>query len=127
MALEVHMDAPVSTAAEGGGSVQSWLAYAALAPCAHLGRAFACAVAQLGLLQAASVDVNSPRSGSSPWLGAGGRIGVDVGAWSRVTLRLHFDVIGNLLPTTLRVNGFDVWTTPPVNGSAGLDLVLRFL
>ena len=83
-------------------------------------------MAELGSLQAASIDVNAPRSGSVSWLGAGGRIGVDFLGWSRFAFRLHLDVVGNLLPATLRVNGFDAWTTPPVNGSGGLDVVVRF-
>ncbi|HSQ63697.1 MAG TPA: hypothetical protein VLM85_10810 [Polyangiaceae bacterium] len=127
VAVEGHVDAPSSAGVEGGGSVQSWLAFGALVPCLHLGQAFACAVAQVGSLQAASTAVNAPRSASALWLGAGGRIGVDVVAGSVFVVRLHMDVVGNLSPTTLRVNGFDAWTTPPVNGSAGLDWVVRFL
>jgi len=127
VALEGHAQAPSSAGAEGGGSVQSWLAFGALVPCAHLGRAFACAVAQVGSMQVASAGVNSPRSASGLWLGAGGRIGVDVVAWSAFAVRLHTEVVGNLSSTTLRLNGVDVWVTPPVNGSVGIDWVVRFL
>jgi hypothetical protein len=127
LGLEGRLDAPTSTAAIGGGRVGAWLARGGLAPCAHVGPAYFCGIAELGSMSSSSSGVANERSASTLWLAAGGRIGVQILTTHALIMRLHTDVLGDLRRATLRLNGLDTWTAPPLSTTLGIDIGLRFL
>jgi hypothetical protein len=126
VAVEGRLDAPASTAAQGGGDVSSWLALAALVPCAYLGRLLACGLLQGGSMQASGNGVLNAQSRAAGWWAAGGRAGVLLPVAGEVILRPRVDVLADLSRATLVLNGRDAWSADPVAISLGLDVVLRF-
>jgi hypothetical protein len=126
LAAEGRIDAPVSAGATGGGSIVSWLATAALIPCAHALPLFVCALGEAGAIQASSEGIADQRSQSVLWLAVGGRFGVLLPLQGDTLLRVRADVVGNLNPRTFQLNGRDQWTLPPAAGSFGADVVVHF-
>jgi hypothetical protein len=126
LALEGRIDAPSSAAAWGGGSVSSWLLLGALSPCVHFERFFGCALLQGGSAQVAGNGVRNEGAESVPWWAAGGRVGVYLPLGGSLLLRFRSDLVANLAPFTLQLNGQRAWNTPPIAGDAGVDLILRF-
>jgi hypothetical protein len=126
LGLEGRIDAPASATAPGGGEVSSWLVLGAVTPCVYLGPVFGCAVVQAGSAQTSSSGVADTRSQSLGWFATGGRLGVLFHMTADTLLRLRTDVVANLDPQTLRLNGGDAWPAPLVAASLGVDLVLHF-
>ncbi len=126
VAIEGRIDAPASAAAPGGGRASSWLAEAALLPCAHAGPVFVCAVGQLGSMQVASKGVSNGGYDSVRWLAVGGRFGAQLPLGGEMGLRVWSDVVGDLEPTTLQLNHAMVWQAPEVASSLGADVVVQF-
>lgn len=126
LSLEGRIDAPASTNAQGGGEVTSWLVLAGLAPCLHLGPVFACALAQGGSMQSWSSGVPNTQSASAPWWAVGGRVGALVPMVGATLLRVRTDVLADLDPATLTLNGAAAWRAPALAVSLGADVVVRF-
>jgi hypothetical protein len=124
--VEGRIDAPTAVAATGGGKVSAWTVLAAVVPCAHSGRVFACAVGQAGATQASSDGVALARSMSLAWLAAGLRLGVEVPIERLTLLRVHSDFVGNLEPARLELNDAVAWNAPRVAASLGADIVAHF-
>jgi hypothetical protein len=128
VALELRVDAPSSTNVTAnnaqGSSVASWMYAGDFVPCAHYRFASLCAVGLVGSLQAHSdAEVSFTRSAI---LGAvGGRVGGEWGITQALALRAHVDLLGNLAPTSLLIDGRS-WTASPVSVSTGVGLVVRF-
>jgi hypothetical protein len=123
--LEGRIDAPAaSEPVQGGGRVSSRLIVATLAPCAHAGPLFACALVQAGQIRA-SGDVTGGLDQWTSWWGAGGRLGVLARVSHVAAFRLASDVVGDLVRPRLRLNG-PPWEAPAVAGSLGVDLVVHF-
>jgi hypothetical protein len=126
-ALEGRVDLPSAVAVAGLGTVESSLLLATLVPCAHYRFLMGCALVSAGALQGASANVAMPRHDSTPYAGAGARLGAELRVHRFLFLRLHVDVLTTLTRTTLQINGQDAWTTPPVSGALGLSLAANFL
>jgi hypothetical protein len=77
-------------------------------------------------MEASGAGVADGRSASLLWLAAGGRLGVLVPIWGKLLVRFHGDLVADLEPATLQLDGAGAWTAPPVAGSLGADLVVRF-
>jgi hypothetical protein len=126
LSLEGRFDAASSAPAPGGGRVSSSLVLLTLAPCAHGGPLFGCALLQGGQLHATG-DALDGLEQSVAWWAAGARIGVAVPlGGGRTSLRLHSDVLANLEPQTVDFNRDQVWKAPRVAGSLGIDVALHF-
>ena len=69
---------------------------AKLAPCAHLGPLFGCAVGELGWAQAWGSGAAGCRSDGSPFVAVGGRAGLDVAISETVFARLGGDLLAEL-------------------------------
>jgi hypothetical protein len=127
LSLEVdgRIDAPASVPARGGGQITSELIAATLAPCLHLGPSFVCAVGQIGSVKDEAEAVAAARSYRTTWLAAGGRFGVEVPLGSGVGVLMQSDVLRDLDPRTLTVNGFSR-SVPAVATSLGLAAAVHF-
>lgn len=124
--VEGLIDAPSTSQGPGGGTLTTWLVLADAAPCVRFGSFLACALAQVGSLQASGDGVPNARSSSIAWWAAGGRLGTFFRLNDALSLRLRTDVVANLDRATLQLNGVGVWQFPAVAASLGLDLVLHF-
>jgi hypothetical protein len=123
--LEARVDLP-SSSDEPGGSVSSWLVAGGLAPCFHLGPTFACAVGQLGSLQAAGGGVQHPKSGSDFFAAVGPRVGLEIPLTARLSVRLRADALVNLYRASVDLNGTPAWTASAVSGTFGAGVAVRF-
>lgn len=126
LAIEGAIDAPASEAVSAGGRASAWLAYGALVPCASLGVLFGCAVVRGGSLESSGEGVLDTKSASNAWWAIGGRVGALLPVTGPLRLRLRADLVGDLQPTTLRLDGATAWPAPVVAGSLGIDAVVRF-
>jgi hypothetical protein len=131
LSLELRTDVPESKARSidlGGGSVEAWTMAGGVAPCMHLGYFAVCAVGWIGALQASGQGVDPPRSRTTLFLAVGARLGFEWPFSSVLALRAHVEGVANLYPPTL-VLGSDpdkVWSAPPVAGTIGTGLAVRF-
>jgi hypothetical protein len=74
----------------------------------------------------ASGDAPGARSATFAWGAAGGRLGVMIPLGGRFLLRLRGDLLGDLSPPAYKMNGQTQWTASVVEGSFGVDAVVRF-
>jgi hypothetical protein len=120
-------NAPSSAPAGDAFEASTWSAIASILPCASFGPFFGCAVAQAGTLQSRGQDAgNTTRSAATVWGALGGRLGAVLPVTGPLFVRGHVDVLGDLSPTTLTLNGMQPWVAPPVASTLGIDAVVRF-
>jgi hypothetical protein len=71
--------------------------------------------------------VPNGRHASSVYVAAGGRVGLEVPLWPKLSLGVHADALTPLTSTTLGLGpSADVWTTPPLSVALGVRLVAHF-
>ena len=129
LAIEGRIDAPASVptarASDGSsGVVSSWLAVATLVPCWHVGPTVVCALAQGGSMRVGTDATVVARW--NPWWAVGGRFGVDVPLDGDLALRVDSDLLADLQPPSLEVNGQPAWNAPRLAASLAADLVVLF-
>lgn len=125
LSLEGRGDLPAASDALG---VRTSLLAATLAPCAHIGPYLAmCGVLTVGSLRSAilagAADSSPMRSA---YVGAGGRLALELPFANRWIARLSGDLVGAALPTAVQVNWLERWHTPAVSGGPSLGLVMNF-
>jgi hypothetical protein len=126
LGLEVRGDGPGTIAFAGGGQADVLLFAATLAPCAHAGPFFACALGSLGWLHASGANVGMPRSGSAEVLAVGPRAGLEVSLGRSLALQVRGDLLVNALRPAVSLNGA-LWPLPPFSGVVAVGLAYRFL
>jgi hypothetical protein len=125
--LEGRVDLPSQTQTAEVGSVQTQLLLGMLVPCLHYRFLAACALLSLGALRGEGVEVAQPRQQTTLYSSAGLRLAAELRLVKSVHLRPHLDLLGVLTRTELRVGDTQVWSTPPVAGAVGLDVMASFL
>jgi hypothetical protein len=125
LGVEARADFP-SSGTEPSGGVSTWLAAGGLAPCLHLGPAFACAVGQLGALHGTGSDVRFPSSGSGLFATLGPRVGIELSLTSWVALRVRADALLNLARPTVDLNNAPAWRASLATGTLAAGFALRF-
>jgi hypothetical protein len=126
VALEGRVDAPSSMPASGGGEVSSWLVLGAIVPCFHQGPFFGCLVEQAGSVQTSGSGVSVTHAKSVPWRATGGRVGARLPFSETVEVQIHGDLVANLDPMTLVLDGAQVFKAPPATESLGAGVVFHF-
>jgi hypothetical protein len=125
LGLEGRADLPVSEPAAAGGSVEASLLLLSIVPCAHRGLLLVCALGSLGSLRGMAEG-----PGGHPertiFGSAGVRAGVEIPLDTTLSARLAGDVGATLTPTTLYLNGEEVWSTPPLSAALGLAVQADF-
>ncbi len=124
--VEGQVDAPASRTVQGSGDVSAWPVLGAIVPCAYFGAFLACAVAQGGALRVSSGGVPDQRATWTALWQAGARAGVLIRVGESVSLRVRSDLLVNLDRARLGLQGAPVWTAPSLDGSLGIDAVVRF-
>lgn len=107
-------DLPASRPTDQGGAARTSLVAAFVAPCAHVGPGFGCAVGWLGSLSASAVSVTAPRSTSGVFAAAGPRLGAGVRASKALSFRMSGDALFVLTPFDLKLNGQPVFSAASV-------------
>jgi hypothetical protein len=124
--LEAEWSAPANAtlpdSSPPSGRLASALFAAAVVPCFHRGKAFVCAVGQLGWLEAWGWGVDVGQSMGTPFVSFGARVGVEWPLGQRLFVRAHADLLANLELANLELDGQTVWTVFPVGGAVGLGL-----
>ena len=124
--LGVRADLPASHGTEQGGLVRTSLAAVVLAPCAHLGPAFACIAGALGSVTTSATEVSAPKSSAGIFAAAGPRLGAAIPLSADVDLRAYGDAWLVLTPYELRLNDRAVFSSSTVAGSLTVVAVLHF-
>lgn len=126
LGLEGRADVPVSAPVEGLGSVQTSLLLATLVPCLHFRFVAGCALASAGALQGSGAGISAPLQQTTFYAAAGARLGLEFQVHRLLWLTPHLDLQATLTRTTLRINGQEAWTTPPLSGALGFALLGAF-
>jgi hypothetical protein len=94
-----------------------------VAPCAHLGFAYGCPLAQLGWFQAwmSSGAANAHATGGA-LVAAGARIGVDLPVTPSLDVRIYADGFANLDRPVFIVDGAQRWEEPLFAAAAGIGV-----
>ncbi len=130
--VEGRFDAPATTtaAAASGGAVSAGLRAASVVPCFQLRevrpRLAACAVGTLGVLRGTGAGVSGARADATPFAAAGARVEAGLPIGGAFSVFVHGDVAATLTRTTLLLQGYAVWTTPPVSGVLGAGIRAHF-
>ena len=126
--VEGRADYPATGAGNlSAGRVRSWLFAGLLVPCVHLGLAFGCLVVGEGALGATAPGVLRPRDQYGLWSAVGARLGIEWAPSDRpVTLRASADLLGSLVPETLKVDQQAVHQVAPWSAALALAAAWRF-
>lgn len=118
LTLEGRIDLPGAATAVAGGTVDASILAGTLAPCLHIPRALlvACALGSAGVIQGRGRGVSVPRKQTTTYAAAGARLGVEVPIVGPLSLGVHGDLLANLTRTTLRLDGTEAWSSPPIAG-----------
>jgi hypothetical protein len=121
--VEGRADLPAS-ARVSGGSVETHLLTGALMPCVQMTIVMGCAVVEAGAMRAQALDLPGATPQTSPWLAGGGRVALEWPFMDVWRARLHLDVVAPLTRVSVRARGDDqpLWTTPPIQGSVGVQI-----
>jgi hypothetical protein len=125
---EVRFTAPASAnvAALPGARVSTVSIGGAVLPCIRTPPVFGCAVLSLANVFGSSTGVDSPHNGSTLYLGAGLRGGVDAPLSARFAIRLSVEGLVTVRSALLILDGSEVWETSRLSGSVGAAVVTYF-
>jgi hypothetical protein len=126
LGVDVRGDATSTKEGASGGQARVVLLAATVAPCAHAGPLFACALGTVDWLHASGAGVQAPQSNHA-WVPAvGPRAGFDVPLGRSFALRVRGDLLVNLVLPTVTLNGPPVWTLAQFSGIVAVGLAYRF-
>jgi hypothetical protein len=126
LGLEVSFADGVANARSARGGVHAWALSGSVVPCFHVGPAFGCGVALIGVLDGAGSEIASARSASAPILGGGARVGIQSRLGEVFFFRLHADVLANFTRTTMQLDGEAVWSAPIAFATFGAGVGVHF-
>lgn len=124
LGLEGRADLPVTAKLRGVDLRASSYALS-VAPCWHVGFAFACELSSLGLLSATGVDSGS-KSGTRALVSVGARLGAELSLLPSLGLILQADGLISPWPVELVAQGNSLWRSPVLAGALGLAGVVHF-
>lgn len=121
---EFRADLP-REATNGDKRETSGLLLGAVVPCLRRGVLEACAVVAVGALRS-DVSAGSPPTVTTLHAATGPRVSAVLPLGAMLALVLSAEALFILTPTTVRVDGVDVWSPPVVSGGLGAALEVRF-
>jgi len=123
--LRLHGDASAPIAVGPVGRVETFRFAATIAPCARFGPVTACAVAEVGWLQAWGSDLAVVRSETMPLVAAGARVGVALPVSDALSVRIYVESVFDLDRANFELDYYDRWTAPLVEGTLAFGLARR--
>jgi hypothetical protein len=108
------------------GGVHAWALAGSVVPCFHVGRAFGCGVALVGVLEAAGSEIASAHSASAPLVGGGARVGIEAPLGELFFFRLHAEVLANFTRSAMQLDGEGVWSAPIAFASFAAGVGIHF-
>jgi len=124
LGLEGRADLPV-TAKLRGVDVRVSSYALSVAPCWHVGFAFACELTSLGLLSATGVE-SGAKNGTRALVLVGARLGAEFSLLPSLGLILQADGLISPWPVELVAQGSSLWRSPVLAGDLGLAGVMHF-
>ena len=67
-----------------------------------------------------------PRRKSTFYAAGGGRLGVEIPLVAPLAFGFHGDLLASLTRTTLRIDGKEAWSSPPLSGLLGVSALGMF-
>jgi hypothetical protein len=125
IAVEAQADFSFPFSVKGSGQVQSAAWIGGVAPCAHLGPAFACVVGEVGALQAWRSGVTGASRANGVLVESVARLGLEWPLSSRLALRVRGDAGVNWLTDRIDVGGAN-WPVPLPSLALAAGVVVRF-
>jgi hypothetical protein len=124
-AIEGRADLAASTTTSLG-TVSSSTYLASLVPCVHLGTPFACLVAGVGSFAYRGADIAMPRHSSAFLAALGVRLGAELPLSASLSAFASADVLANVTPHRVQIDGVDVYGQPILCGALGIGLAAHF-
>ncbi|EYF02810.1 hypothetical protein [Chondromyces apiculatus] len=122
--LEARLRFPAVGEGDQGTPLDVTIYSAAIAPCLHEGRAFACAVGELGALRLRDLE-RAQGTSFNPVFFVGARMGLEVPLVDRLILQLRADLMATITPGPLEL-GDDRWRASPLSAGLGGTFMMRF-
>lgn len=107
-----------------GAKVETAITWGSIAPCAHAGWAFACALLSVGSIRATSSGIRAPRTDAALHAAAGVRLGAEFPAAARLRVFVNTTVLATLTPQVIRLDGQDVYELPRLSAGLSAGVVL---
>lgn len=125
LGLEGRYDLPVTVVVGSNEDTSVQRASGSLLPCAHIAWFVPCGVVTFGeTLASGGAGVQKPTTQAAPYAAFGGRLGVDVKLVSRFHVLGTVDVVGIPAPPSVTVGQAMPKKGGPVEGSAGIALLV---
>jgi hypothetical protein len=126
LGLELAVQAPDRIAIGSSSHVEVSTTAITIAPCAHHGRALACALVSAGWLTGRGDGLMDARTITRPVIAAGARLGWEVPLSPRVDVTAQLGVRGNVTSTRFLVDQRPVWSSARVEAAAAVGLIAHF-
>lgn len=123
--LEASGFLPASKDSPDGGSVRASSISVAAVPCYATERVAACAMVDVGIIDARGAGVDEPKHERELYAAVGGRAELRQPLGPRWALVLGAELLKNLAPLELRLHDATVWQAPAWSGAAALGVELR--
>jgi hypothetical protein len=124
--LGVEASLPASAETAKGKGFHQRVVLGSLGGCAHLRVFSGCLVSKLGRVEVRGFGVDLPRSSGSVLTQLGPRIALGDRIGRRWVAALRFEALATLAPSSVELNQEEVWRTPALTLSAGLDVAAVF-
>jgi hypothetical protein len=124
-ALEVSGFLPTSKDSPRGGRARASSISAAAVPCYASERVAACAIVDVGIIDARGVDVSEPQHQRELYAAVGGRAELKQPLTMHWALILGAELLKNLSPLELRLHDATVWQAPAWSGALALGVELK--
>jgi hypothetical protein len=105
------------------GRVTTSLVTASVAPCVHRGVVSGCAILTGGAMQSVGADIDRPASALTPVLAMGLRAGAEVPLTSALSLAASADLLARAVQVRLQIDDDEVWSSPLLHATFGLQLL----
>jgi hypothetical protein len=121
--LGMEASAPSVNTVAGGSGFEERLILGSLAACASSDPFAGCLVGKVGVLQIQGTRLDVARSASGLVAQTGPRFMVTQRLGSGWSAALRLELLAALVPWGITVDHTEVWTTPPLGVSVGVDLI----
>lgn len=109
------------------GRIDIYRGELAVVPCLHRGELAACGLALAGLYRGSGIGLRSERVAVAPLVALGLRAAWEHDVTARLAVRAYLEADALVTITRFDVGAMTVWTSPRIEASLGISLLVRFL